>query len=119
MAQGENQSIPKSKKRSWIRLQFSLRFMLVAFTVAAGFAWVLSERHKAAEEAKAVKLLIQLSEAIPYYASDVDQDGKLINDASDRRPTWFQKWLGPRFMDPVVSIYIPVSYTHLTLPTKA
>ena len=106
MAQGENQSIPKSKKRSWIRLQFSLRFMLVAFTVAAGFAWVLSERHKAAEEAKAVKLLIQLSEAIPYYASDVDQDGKLINDASDRRPTWFQKWLGPRFMDPVVSIYI-------------
>ena len=59
MDSGEEQSSPPKtnlvRKRSWLRPQFSLRLLLIAITLVAGFVWVEIERRQAAEEAEAIE----------------------------------------------------------------
>lgn len=107
----EQSSPPKTnlvRKRSWLRPQFSLRLLLIAITLVAGFVWVEIERRQAAEEAEAIELLRQLCEAQWHYASDYDRDGNLIVDAPERVPSRFEQWLWPRFLDPIVTLDLTV-----------
>ena len=53
----------------------------------------------------------------------VDANNKDIIDRLDKTPEWFQRDLAGKkkisMIDPALQTFIPVSYTHLTLPTSA
>jgi len=105
--------------RKGFRMQFSLRTLLIAITLVAICGWVISERDRAAKEAEALQSLSQLYTNHHWrfqwsYASDLNEEDRekeadqKYRDGNRREShqSGLGKWLGPRFLDPVVALSI-------------
>ena len=129
---GPSPDKPESgKTRSKFRLRFSLRFVLLATTACVLLTVWMTRQYKASvDEAEAIANLRELV-AKSYgsspeswnsnlrkledlvqvtYSYQYDSNGKFLPNAKPATPAWLHDWLGPHFLDRVVTLNIDTSY---------
>ena len=119
------------KTRSKFRLRFSLRFVLLLTTVCVLLTVWMTRQYKASvAEAEAIAHLRELvaknygsspdrldssfqklEDLIQVtYSHQYDSNGNFLPNAKPTTPAWLHDWLGPHFLDRVVTLSIDTSY---------